>query len=55
MRRVPPALSDIIMKMVAKKPGERYANLGEVIRDLEAFLGVAGSGPSARRKNMPRS
>lgn len=45
VRRVPPALSDIIMKMVAKKPSDRYANLGEVIRDLENFLGVASAGP----------
>jgi len=45
VKRVPKTLSDIIMKMVAKAPEERYANLGEVIEDLENFLGVTSSGP----------
>ena len=43
--RVPAHLSDIIMKMVAKEPTERYLDLGDVIKDLEEFLGVKSSGP----------
>ncbi len=45
VKRVPTQLSDIIMKMVAKSPTERYANLGQVIDDLESYLGVKSSGP----------
>ena len=44
VKRVPPRLSEICLKMVAKRPEDRYANLGETIKDLEAFLGVQSSG-----------
>ena len=39
-RNVPGELSHIVMKMVAKKPEERYANMAEVIAALESWLGV---------------
>jgi hypothetical protein len=41
---VPQALSDVILKMVAKKPAERYADMGEVIAALEGFLGLQRAG-----------
>jgi len=41
VKRIPKTLSEIILKMVAKRPEDRYANLGEVIRALEAFLGIS--------------
>ncbi|MCE9524808.1 MAG: hypothetical protein K8R36_01990, partial [Planctomycetales bacterium] len=44
VKRVPPRLSEICLKMVAKRPEDRYANLGETIKDLEGFLGVQASG-----------
>lgn len=44
VERVPKAFSEIIQKMVARKPEDRYANLGEVIKALEDSLGVAGAG-----------
>ncbi len=44
VKRVPPALSEITLKMVAKSPEDRYANLGEVIAALEGFLGIQSSG-----------
>jgi hypothetical protein len=44
VKEVPKALSDIILKMTAKKRDERYANMGEVIRALEGFLGVQAAG-----------
>jgi hypothetical protein len=50
VKRVPKALSAIILKMVAKKPQERYADLGDVIRDLEAFLGISSVGPFTPRE-----
>ncbi|HEX8199610.1 MAG TPA: serine/threonine-protein kinase [Isosphaeraceae bacterium] len=50
VKRVPKALSAIILKMVAKKPEDRYADLGEVIRDLEDVLGVPGAGPFTPRE-----
>src|SRR4029077_6096784 len=50
VKRVPKALSTIILKMVAKKPQERYSDLGDVIRDLEGFLGVSSTGPFTPRE-----
>ena len=45
VKRVPKALSEIIQKMVAKKPEDRYNDLGEVIKALEGFLGISSAGP----------
>ena len=44
VKEVPGPLSSIILKMLAKKPEQRYANLVEVIDALEGFLGVANTG-----------
>jgi len=43
-KRVPRMLSEIILKMIAKRPEDRYAYTGEVIQALEAFLGVPATG-----------
>ncbi len=40
--RVDRRLSDVVMKMVEKRPENRYANLGGVITDLQSYLGIAG-------------
>lgn len=40
--RVPKQLSQIILKMTAKRPEDRYQNMGEVIKELESFLGIEG-------------
>lgn len=45
VKRVPKELSAILMKMLAKKPEDRYADLGAVIASLEKFLGVVSTGP----------
>jgi hypothetical protein len=44
-KRVPGEISNILMRMLAKKPEERYQDLGAVITDLEKFLGVQTAGP----------
>jgi serine/threonine protein kinase len=44
---IPEALSAIILKMVAKQPDRRFANLDEVIAALEEFLGLARAEPLA--------
>jgi len=44
VRGLPTSLSAIVMKMMAKKPENRYANMDQVIVALEDFLGVAGEG-----------
>ena len=36
--------------MVAKKREDRYADMGEVIKALEAFLGIESSGPFTPRE-----
>jgi serine/threonine protein kinase len=42
---VPQYLSKVILKMLAKRPGDRYQDMTEVIQALEEFLGVETSGP----------
>ena len=43
VKRVPPELSEITLKMVAKRPEDRYQTLGQVIKALENFLGIQSS------------
>ncbi|HYH66849.1 MAG TPA: serine/threonine-protein kinase, partial [Urbifossiella sp.] len=38
--RVPAELSSVILRMMAKEPGDRFADMGEVVRTLEDWLGV---------------
>jgi serine/threonine protein kinase len=38
--RVPPELSAVIQRMMAKSAADRFQNMGEVIRTLEAWLGI---------------
>jgi serine/threonine protein kinase len=45
VKRVPKSLSAIIIKMMAKQPDDRYADLGDVIHALEEWLGVESTGP----------
>jgi hypothetical protein len=45
VKNVPKSLSAILMKMVAKKPEQRYQTMTDVIVSLEDFLGVASTGP----------
>ncbi|MDY7227105.1 serine/threonine-protein kinase [Hyalangium rubrum] len=47
---VPEALSAVVMRMIAKRPEERYQDMGEVIRALEGFLGVEGNASFAPRE-----
>lgn len=53
--RVPKELGDIIMKMTSKKADDRYANLDEVIKALERFLGVQSSGPFSPKEEHVQS
>ncbi|WP_406700786.1 protein kinase [Singulisphaera sp. Ch08] len=50
VKRVPKALSDIILKMVAKKPEDRYSYLGDVIKVLEGYLGLPTTGVFSPRE-----
>jgi hypothetical protein len=45
VRNVPRTLSAILLKMVAKRPDDRYQTMNEVIHALEDFLGVSAAGP----------
>jgi len=49
--RLPRELSAIILRMMAKLPGDRYRHLGEVIRTLEEWL---GTGEEKKRRYTPR-
>ena len=44
---IPPTLSQIVMKMVEKKPEDRYADMGEVVTALEQCLGIESEKPFA--------
>jgi serine/threonine protein kinase len=55
VKRMPKGLSDITLKMVAKRPEDRYANLGEVIQALEGFLGIQSSGPFSPKEEHARA
>lgn len=44
VKRVPKALSTILLKMLAKKPADRYQSMDEVITALESFLGLDRTG-----------
>ncbi|HEV3342556.1 MAG TPA: serine/threonine-protein kinase [Pirellulales bacterium] len=50
VKRVPKELSEIILKMVAKQPADRYASMTEVIKALEGFLGVESNKPFSPRE-----
>jgi serine/threonine protein kinase len=43
-KAVPRSLSDVVLRMIAKKPEDRYASMGEVAKVLEDFLGLHGGG-----------
>ena len=45
VKRVPKALSEIILKMVAKAPEDRFQSMLEAAKAMEQFLGVESSGP----------
>jgi serine/threonine protein kinase len=45
VKRVPKALSGILVKMLAKKPEDRYQTMDEVIAALEGYLGILQAGP----------
>ncbi len=44
VKRVPKAISAILLKMMAKKPSDRYQSMDEVITALESFLGLERAG-----------
>jgi ribosomal protein S27E len=44
---IPMPLSDIIVKMLAKNPADRFQNTAEVVQTLEEFLGVAAGNQAA--------
>lgn len=44
VKRVPKALSAILVKMMAKRPEDRYTDMGGVIAALERYLGILQSG-----------
>ena len=52
VKTVPRSLSTIMLKMLAKRPEERYATVNEVIDALEGFLGVASTGSFIPREEQ---
>ena len=50
--RLPRELSAVIQKMMAKRPGDRYAGMGEVVRTLEDWLGVKSAGRFTPREDQ---
>ena len=50
VKAIPGSLSAIILKMMARRPDERFGNFGQVIDALESFLGVAAAGLKSSRR-----
>jgi serine/threonine protein kinase/phage FluMu protein Com len=50
VKRVPKALSAILVKMLAKIPEDRYQDMDAVIADFEKFLGLQQAGPFTPRE-----
>jgi len=50
--RVPKELSAIIQRMMAKDPADRFPSMGELIRTLEAWLGVRRAGTFMPREEQ---
>ncbi len=50
--RLSPELSAVIQTMMAKHPGARFANMGEVVRTLENWLGVKSAGRFIPREDQ---
>ncbi len=44
VKGLPKELSDVLLKMVAKKPADRFADMGQVIAALEEFEATQGRG-----------
>ncbi|MFO0880358.1 MAG: serine/threonine-protein kinase [Gemmataceae bacterium] len=55
VKDVPKALSDVVVKMIAKKPDERYQSMDETIQALEAFLGLAGQDRASQMEQHVRT
>jgi hypothetical protein len=50
VKGLPRVLSDVIVKMIAKRPAERYQSMAEVGRVLEDFLQIEGADRLARNE-----
>jgi serine/threonine protein kinase len=55
VKDVPKALSDVVVKMLAKKPDDRYPAMDEVIKALEDFLGLQGKGKESQTEQHVRT
>jgi eukaryotic-like serine/threonine-protein kinase len=51
---MPKALAAIVVKMTARKPEDRYPDMGDVIRTLEEFAGISSSGPTSASEENAR-
>jgi serine/threonine protein kinase len=54
VKTIPRALSDIVVKMLAKNPDDRYASMDEVIKALEDFLQIEGAARLAQDEQHTR-
>ncbi|MBI3182438.1 MAG: protein kinase [Myxococcales bacterium] len=50
VKRIPKSLSDIVLRMVAKKQEQRYRNMAELATALEMYLGIDATGPFSPRE-----
>ncbi len=54
VQQIPGQLSDILVKMLAKKPEDRYQDMGAVIAELERFLAGQPAGVRPSREEQAR-
>lgn len=52
VKDVPRALGDIVTKMLAKKPDDRYQSMDEVVKAMEDYLGIHGSKAAATEQHL---
>jgi tetratricopeptide (TPR) repeat protein len=50
--RIPKALNQMVMKCLERDPAKRYASAGELVHDLEGFLGIGSAGRAKQARRM---
>jgi eukaryotic-like serine/threonine-protein kinase len=50
--RIPKVLNQIVLKCLEREPSKRYASAGELVHDLEGWLGIGSAGRAKQVRRM---